>query len=100
MGLRRSMIRRYFVLEGSIIGVVGATLGVVLAYLATFIINQVGLMWSPPNTAVETQLVLSMDSIAMVIFIWLFLVLVSTVSSLLPAIRASKMAIVDALRHN
>jgi putative ABC transport system permease protein len=100
MGLRRSMIRRYFVLEGSIIGVVGASLGVVLAYLSTFIINQVGLMWSPPNTAVETQLVLSMDSIAMVIFIWLFLVLVSTVSSLLPAIRASKMAIVDALRHN
>jgi len=100
MGLRRSMIRRYFVLEGSIIGVVGASLGVVLAYLATYIINQVGLMWSPPNTAVETQLVLSMDSIAMVVFIWLFLVLVSTVSSLLPAIRASKMAIVDALRHN
>ena len=100
MGLRRSMIRRYFVLEGSIIGIVGATLGVVLAYIVTFAINQVGLMWSPPNTAVETQLVLSMDSIAMVVFIWVFLVLVSTVSSLLPAVRASKMAIVDALRHN
>lgn len=100
MGLRRSMIRRYFILEGSIIGIVGATLGVIFAYIATFLINQVGLMWSPPNTAIKTQLVLSMDSIAMVVFIWIFLVLVSTVSSLLPAVRASKMKIVDALRHN
>jgi len=100
MGLRRSMIRRYFVLEGSIIGIVGATLGVVLAYIVTTIINKVGLMWSPPNTAVETQLVLSMDSIAMVVFVWLFLIVVSTVSSLLPSIRASKMEIVDALRYS
>jgi len=100
MGLRRSMIRRYFVLEGSIIGIVGATVGVVFAYVVTTVINSVGLMWSPPNTAVETQLVLSMDSLALVVFVWVFLVIISTVSSLIPAIRASKMPIVDALRHN
>lgn len=100
MGLRRSMIRRYFVLEGSIIGVIGATLGVVFAYVVTTLINSVGLMWSPPNTAVETQLVLSMNNMGLVLFVWLFLIFVSTVSSLLPASRASKMPIVDALGHH
>ena len=100
MGLRRSKIRRYFVLEGSIIGIIGATLGVVLAYVTTTLINTIGLMWSPPNTAVETQLVLSMDNVGLVIFVWVFLIVVSTVSSLLPAVRASKMEIVDALRYS
>ena len=100
MGLRRSMIRRYFVLEGSIIGIIGATLGVTLAYIVTTLINSVGLMWSPPNTAVETQLVLSMNNIALVVFVWLFLIFVSTISSLVPASRASKMPIIDALGHH
>ena len=100
MGLRRSKIRRYFVLEGSIIGIIGATLGVVLAYITTTLINTIGLMWSPPNTAVETQLVLSMDNVGLVLFVWVFLIVVSTISSLLPAIRASKMEIVDALRYS
>lgn len=100
MGLRRSMIRRYFVLEGSIIGVVGSSLGVVLAYISILLINAVGIMWSPPNTATQSQLTLSMDSVALVIFVWGFLIIVSIISSLLPAIKASKMAIVDALRHN
>jgi ABC-type lipoprotein release transport system permease subunit len=35
-----------------------------------------------------------------IVGVWLFLVLISVVSSLLPAIRASKMEIVDALRYN
>jgi putative ABC transport system permease protein len=100
MGLRRSMIRRYFVLEGSIIGFIGASLGVVFAYVITAIINSIGLMWSPPNTAVETQLILSMNNLSLVLFIWIFLIFVSTISSLLPASRASKMPIIDALGHH
>ena len=100
MGLRRSMIRRYFVLEGSIIGFIGASLGVVFAYVITALINSIGLMWSPPNTAVETQLILSMNNLSLVLFIWIFLIFVSTISSLLPASRASKMPIIDALGHH
>jgi ABC-type lipoprotein release transport system permease subunit len=41
-----------------------------------------------------------MDNPALIVGVWLFLVLISVVSSLLPAVRASKMEIVDALRYN
>jgi putative ABC transport system permease protein len=101
MGLRRAGVRTYFLLEGTIIGVFGATLGVVLALLITSIINSIGLMWSPPNVSEPTQLMFNLiDNPALIIGVWIFLVLVSVISSILPAIRASKMPVVDALRYN
>ena len=101
MGLRRAGVRRYFLLEGSIIGMFGASMGVLLALAITTIINRIGLMWTPPNVSEPTQLVFSLsDNIPLIVGVWLFLVIVSIISSILPAIRASKMAIVDALRHH
>ena len=101
MGLRRSGVRTYFFLEGMIIGLFGATLGVALALLITSVINSIGLMWTPPNVSAPTQLVFNlMDNPELIVGIWTFLVMISVISSILPAIRASKMPIVDALRHN
>ena len=94
-------MRTYFLLEGTIIGIFGATLGVILALRITSIINNIGLMWTPPDVAEPTKLVFNlMDNPALIVGVWLFLVLISVVSSLLPAVRASKMEIVDALRYN
>ncbi len=101
MGLRRSGVRTYFLLEGTIIGIFGATMGVALALLITSVINRIGLMWTPPNVSEPTQLVFNLlDNPALIVGVWVFLVFISIISSLLPAIRASKMPIVDALRHN
>ncbi len=101
MGLRRAGVRTYFLLEGTIIGIFGATLGVILALGITSIINNIGLMWTPPDVAEPTKLVFNlMDNPVLIVGVWLFLVLISVVSSLLPAVRASKMEIVDALRYN
>ncbi len=101
MGLRRAGVRTYFLLEGTIIGIFGATLGVILALGITSIINNIGLMWTPPDVAEPTKLVFNlMDNPTLIVGVWLFLVLISVVSSLLPAVRASKMEIVDALRYN
>ena len=101
MGLRRSGVRTYFLLEGTIIGIFGATMGVALALVITSVINSIGLMWTPPNVSEPTQLVFNLlDNPALIVGVWIFLVFISIVSSLLPAIRASKMPIVDALRYN
>ncbi|HHD82170.1 MAG TPA: ABC transporter permease [Campylobacterales bacterium] len=101
MGLRRAGVRTYFLLEGSIIGVFGATFGVFLSLVTTTIINNVGLMWTPPSVAEPTKLVFNLWGNPSLIFgIWLFLIVVSVLSSLLPAVRASRMKIVDALRHD
>lgn len=100
MGLRRSGVRTYFLLEGTIIGIMGATLGVIVAIISTYIINNIGLMWTPPSSANPTQLVFNLlDSINLIVGVWALLVFISVISSLLPAIKASKMKIVDALRH-
>jgi len=101
MGLRRSGVRTYFLLEGTIIGFFGASMGVILALGATTAINAVKLMWTPPSSANPTQLVFNLiDTPELIVGVWMFLIIISVVSSVLPAIRASKMAIVDALRHN
>ena len=100
VGQRRGGIRRMFVCEGMLLGVIGSLLGVSIALVLSWIINHSGLTWTPPGyvyaypvkTRVwgETGLILS-SMIGMVI--------VAIVSAWWPANRASKMVIVDALRH-
>jgi len=101
LGLKRSGVRTYFLLEGSIIGIFGATLGVALAILTTIIINNIGFMWTPPSNSDPVALTFALlDSPIFIFTIWIFLVAISIISTLLPAIKASNMKIVDALRHN
>jgi len=58
-------------------------------------------MWTPPSVAEPTKLVFNLWGNPSLIFgIWLFLIVISVLSSLLPAVRASRMKIVDALRHD
>lgn len=100
MGLRRAGIRRLFVYEGLLLGVIGALLGVVIAMAIAALINQSGLTWTPPGRG---------DSVPLTIRVWgetglliggvLGLVAVAVVSAWWPAQRAARMNIVEALRH-
>jgi putative ABC transport system permease protein len=100
MGVRRAGIRRQFLLEGAMLGVLGATLGVLLAFLAAYAVNAAGLTWTPPSSVRPVPLRLYMvGAWGLITSIWLGLVAVSTVASLVPANRAAKMPVVDALRH-
>ena len=101
MGVRRSGIRRQFVLEGILLGALFATLGVLIACAAIPLINQAGMTWTPPgnSSAVPFRLALPTARPALLIGTWLGLVLVATVAALLPANRAARLPVVDALRH-
>ena len=100
MGLRRAGIRRQFVIEGSMLGAIGATVGLVLAALLAFAINHAGLTWTPPNSASPIPLrVLTSGVATLNLAIWLGLVLMSSLAALLPANRAARLPVVDALRH-
>jgi putative ABC transport system permease protein len=100
MGVRRSGIRRQFLLEGSLLGAIGATLGVVLAALVAIAVNRAGLTWTPPGNANPVPLQLYLfNSHALILGTWLGLVLIATIAALIPANRAAKLAVVDALRH-
>lgn len=100
LGLRRQRVRLQFVLEGVLIGVIGATLGALLAVIIAAVANRSGLTWVPPgnNEAVPLYIyVLARPSTF--IGTWLGLVLVAALAALLPANRAARLPVVEALRH-
>ena len=100
LGVRRSGIRRQFLLEGAMLGVLGATIGVVLALIAAYFVNRAGITYTPPAQAEPVPLQLYMFGAPLrVVVVWLVLIAVATLAAFLPANRAARLQIVDALRH-
>ena len=100
MGVRRAGIRRQFLLEGSLLGAIGASVGVLLAALVALAVNHAGLTWTPPGNANPVPLRLFLFTAhALILGTWLGLVLIATIAALIPANRAARLPVVDALRH-
>ncbi|HVY40424.1 MAG TPA: FtsX-like permease family protein [Polyangia bacterium] len=100
MGVRRAGIRRLFVVEGLILGAIGASIGALLAQAIAAAVNHAGLTWSPPGQATAVPLeVLSAGAGGFVTRVWLGLVVAATLAALIPANRGARLPVVDALRH-
>lgn len=100
MGLRRAGVRRMFVLEGALLGAGGATIGVALAQVVAFAFNHAGATWTPPSAAAPTPLeVLATGRPGLLVGAWLLLAAVAALAAVVPANRAARLKVVDALRH-
>ena len=100
LGVRRAGIRSQFTLEGVLIGAIGATVGAVLALAIAALVNHAGLTWIPSGNATAVPLRLDVAGrAALVGEAWLGLAIVTTLAALLPANRAARLPVVDALRH-
>src|SRR5262249_44510523 len=100
LGLRRNAVRAQFVIEGCMLGAIAATLGVLLAFGVGLLINRAGLVWTPPGNVTPVPFRLTMPpGTNLLLGTWIALVLVATSAALLPANRAARMPVVDALRH-
>jgi putative ABC transport system permease protein len=100
MGVRRSGIRHQFVTEGWLLGSIGATIGVAIAAILAFVINHSGMMWTPPGNALPIPLnVRFVGAWDMIFTAWFGLIVMATLAALVPANRAARMKVVDALRH-
>jgi putative ABC transport system permease protein len=99
MGVRRSGIRRQFIIEGFMLGVLGATAGVILGSALAIWFNHVNIMYTPPGQARPVPIRLLTTDFVLLARVWVSMVLISTIGSLIPAYRAAKMKVVDALRH-
>ncbi|MEF8716963.1 MAG: FtsX-like permease family protein [Candidatus Accumulibacter necessarius] len=99
IGCRRLQILRQFLYEGLTIGLIGGTLGVALAWLLAALISTVGIPMPPPpgmSQGYNGEIMLT-SRLAVEAFV---LALATTLlASVYPAWRASRMQIVDALRH-
>ncbi len=100
IGLRRAGIRKMFVLEGTLLGLMGSVLGIVTALILAFCINHGGITWTPPGRV---------DAVPLTVRVWgewapmfavaVGLTLVTVVSSWIPSGRGARTNIVAALRH-
>jgi putative ABC transport system permease protein len=100
LGVRRGGIRRQFLMEGMLIGAIGAAIGSIMAVALSLAVNQAGLTWVPPGNA--NPIPLRVDVLGepvLIVGALLGLVLVATLAALLPANRAARLSVVDALRH-
>lgn len=100
IGQRRSSVMRMFVVEGVLIGIVGGGLGVILGYVFAHVISTIGIPMPPPPGMARGFLgeILILPRLAVDALV---LALATTfLASVMPAWKASRMNIVDALRHN
>jgi len=82
------------------LGVLGASFGVALAFAAAAAVNHSGLTWTPPGDAHAIPLKLYLlGASPAIIGVWAVLILVATLAAFVPANRAARLPIVDALRH-
>lgn len=100
MGLRQSGIRRLFMTEGVLLGVVGAICGVIVALIIAATVNALKLTWLPPGSSEPLPLNLRVwGENATIAGVGVGLLAVATMSAWYPAYRAAQMKVVDALRH-
>lgn len=100
MGVKKKGITIQFMLEGALLGFIGATLGLIIGSIAAQIINHSGMTWQPPGQAKIIPLTVLTRGVGHLMFsIWIGIGAVSTIAAWLPARRAARMKIVDALGH-
>jgi putative ABC transport system permease protein len=100
IGLRRNGIKTMFVTEGVLLGCFGAVLGIGAALAAAWGINQLGLTWVAPGRIEPSPLAVSIaGEQGLMLASAIGLIMVSALSAILPASRAARMNIVEALRH-
>ncbi|MGN6652177.1 ABC transporter permease [Trinickia sp.] len=101
MGLRDAGVRSLFVREGFLLGLCGAVFGTLLALGGAVWINHSGLHWVPPGQTGSVALTVRVwGETGMIVRNAIGIVLVATASAWLPARRASRLPIVDALRFS
>jgi putative ABC transport system permease protein len=100
MGLQRGGVRRLFIVEGSILGAFGATIGVGVGQLIAVLFNRTGSTWTPPGQAAPVPLEVLTSHVGGLLFgVWVGLVVMATIAAVVPANRAARLKVVDALRH-
>lgn len=100
IGSRRSGIMRLFLLEGTLLGLAGGALGVLLAYGLAQAISAIGIPMPPPPGMARGYTGQILVSASLALDGMLLALLTTLLASLMPAWRASRMNIVDALRCN
>lgn len=100
LGLRRRRIMTLFLMEGTLLGILAGLAGVVLGYLLAQLISHIGIPMPPAPGMSRGYVGRIIITPGIALDALLLAVSTTVLASLYPAWRASRMVIVDALRHN
>ena len=100
IGLRRSEVLRMFIIEGILIGIFGGIVGIAIGYGIAELLSYVGIPMPPPpgmdtgfTAQINVTVPLTIDALALAF-------ITTLIASIMPAWKASRMNVVDALRCN
>ena len=100
IGVRSSDVLVQFLLEGLLIGIVGGFVGVALAFGLAEMISSIGIPMPPPPGMARGYTGQIMITMSLVIDALVLSTITTLLASLMPAWKASRLNIVDALRTN
>lgn len=98
IGLERRNVVWLFGAESLVLGAAGCLVGLLLMLLVRYGINAAQISYTPPNSSNPIPLLVDMDSQRMFLTL-LLIIAVGSVAALLPARRAARQPIIDALGH-
>ncbi len=98
IGLRRSGVVRLFTLEAMLLAVIGCASGLLITLAVKFGINAANITYTPPNNVSPVPLLVDFD-VQRVVFTLVLMGVVSTLAAYMPARRAAKQKIIEALGH-
>lgn len=98
IGLKRSGVVKLFTAESLMLTLLGCLTGLLLTFCVRYGINVAHISYTPPNSASAVPLLVDMDFWRSM-FTFILMMVVGTLAAYLPARRAAKQAIIDALGH-
>jgi putative ABC transport system permease protein len=98
VGLRRSGVVRLFVGEAALLTLVGCSVGLLITLAVKYGINAAGISYVPPNQTAPVPLLVDLD-VVRILFTALMMSVVGALAAWLPARRAARQPIIDALGH-
>ncbi|MEW6561869.1 MAG: FtsX-like permease family protein [Pseudomonadota bacterium] len=98
IGLKRGGVVRLFTAESLLLSLIGIVLGALLTFGVRYGINVAHISYTPPNSASAVPLLVDLDA-ARIGLTALMMLVVGTMAAYLPARRAARQAIIDALGH-
>jgi putative ABC transport system permease protein len=99
MGTPRLWVVALFMLEATLLGVMGAVVGVAVGNLFSVVLNASGLHMPPPPGYTEPMLFKVLYIPGLMIGSSILVIVSLAVASIVPAIRASRLQIAEALAH-
>jgi len=100
LGIKRKRILALFLLEGLLVGMLGGAIGIVVGYLLAMLASTIGIPMPPAPGMTEGFDAAIIVTPRIILEAAALSVMTTLLASIYPSWRASRLEIVDALRHN